>query len=904
MTEPQTERDLNGRRLRRQLLWWRVVTGLAIAALVVVAVWRVLPDKAPGEGAATPLARRPQPKATTTPARSERGPKNPKWLDEQLLAHLGRWAKDHPKEYLVAIKMHEGAVQCMSDAALKSRAQGEIDRLERLRKRGAKDALAQAKKGAGQFARDGDYDSAVALFDNVPEQFGDLIGAAAKAAKVQFQAEAEHKMRAVLAVASRFGGADKPEDGLAAVDRMNIVYTPMQAEVQKVRRRLLAKKRALDVKRHEAAVAAARRGIWKLLDRVDATLAKGDVAGAANLVEPALRDDTLEPAGDLLKRTAAVCKLLPVVNDFSATAPRPTSADGAIAAAMLMLASKNTSAMSTMLDAAKRHPLHDRYRGKLLWLGFRLGQAVGAGARQRLIRIDGNEGRLKDCVVKVQVPYDSDMRRDYADLRFLGAGGQALGYWIEKAERESATVWVRVPSIPKGGTALGLYYGNPEGKPASDGRKVFLFFDDFSDGFNKEVWTSNGAARVRDGVMEVSGGNNNRLGWLDLRRLLPGRLIIEARLKVVRGRMGMHGGMALFAADQTCSHQGWTLRRGLAGIEYNYDPYNRGENNPNPKSFCPTPLKQGLKLTPFWNDTWFRQTLAYDGAAERDNIRFVRAKDGEEETLVHTGRRTNRRVKLVIQPWSWSRARIEIDWIAVRPFVAKEPIASVGDEIAVAPTAKPHPLRKGLAAFWKADGDARDSVGTHHGTIIGDVGYTTDRHGKPNGAFLLDGRTGWVRAKDDRSTLQLTGDLTYASWVKTTARQTGVVVGRRSGDDATRIGSHLTVNSAGGVQMGICGVRYTPGQASGSGAVRVNDGRWHHIAGVYVAGKSITVYVDGKHAGQNTANIFPKLNPRKLPVCIGSRVSRFFFKGAIDDAGIWNRALTAKEIKRTYESQE
>jgi len=891
MSLPQTDGGPTERRFHHQLLLWKTIAGVTTVALVGVAAWALTSRETQTEVPASPSAKTP-----TTSAQREPAPKSPKWLDERLLAHLRQWIKDNPSEYLVAIKMCEGAILCMSDPALKGQASGEIERLERRRRKAGGAALARAEKAAGDFARDGDYDSAVALFDNVPEQFADLIGNPAKAAKAQFQAEAEQKIRAVLTVARRFGEAKKPEGGLAALDRMNIVYTPMVPEIEKLRVELLVIKKKLDAERLERAIAAAREGIWKLLDRVEALVPKGDLAGAARLVEAALDDDTLRPAEELLKRVAAVCRLLPEVRAKPADWT-PANPDEAVAAAVLALGANDTARMAASLRAAKGHPLYDRYQRKMLWLRFRLGQATGAGTRRRLVRIAGNDENLKDCVVKIRIPYDSDMRRDYADLRFLGNGGQTLDYWIEKPGKKFAAVWVRVPSILRGGTTLGLYYGNPQAKPVGNGRKVFLFFDDFSAGLDNAVWKSNGAAQVRDGLLTVSGGDNNHLGWLDLSRLLPGRLIIEARLKAVRGRMGMHGGMALFAENETCSHQGWSIRRGLAGIDYNYDPYNRGKNNPNPKSFGLIPLKQGVKLTPFWNDTWFRQTLAYDGTAARDNIRFVRDKDGKPETLVHTGRRTDRRVKLVIQPWSWTRAQIEVDWIAVRPFAAKEPTVSVGDEIVVAPTAKLHPLRKGLAAFWAANGDARDSIGAHHGAIKGNVTYTADRHGRPKGAFLLDGKTGWIRANDGRSTLQLTGDLTYSAWIKTTAKQGGVILGRSSGSDATRIGSHMTMSRGGALAMGICGPRYVPGQSAASGGVRVNDGRWHHVAAVYVAGKSMTVYVDGERAGQNTANIFPKLNPRKLPVCIGSRVSAFFFQGAIDDVGIWHRALSAAEIK-------
>jgi hypothetical protein len=75
----------------------------------------------------------------------------------------------------------------------------------------------------------------------------------------------------------------------------------------------------------------------------------------------------------------------------------------------------------------------------------------------------------------------SKARVDGADVRFaLGETDTSVPFWIEKWTEGSATIWVRLPRIPVGGTVLRMYYGNPTAQAASDGEGTFEFFDDFS----------------------------------------------------------------------------------------------------------------------------------------------------------------------------------------------------------------------------------------------------------------------------------------------------------------------------------------------------------------------------------------------------------------------------------------
>jgi hypothetical protein len=79
----------------------------------------------------------------------------------------------------------------------------------------------------------------------------------------------------------------------------------------------------------------------------------------------------------------------------------------------------------------------------------------------------------------------SQAESDGADIRFAERDNTLLSYWIEmwNSTAGNATVWVKVPSIPAGGTAtIRMWYGNVGATSESNGTAVFILFDDFEGG--------------------------------------------------------------------------------------------------------------------------------------------------------------------------------------------------------------------------------------------------------------------------------------------------------------------------------------------------------------------------------------------------------------------------------------
>jgi len=124
--------------------------------------------------------------------------------------------------------------------------------------------------------------------------------------------------------------------------------------------------------------------------------------------------------------------------------------------------------------------------------------------KRRKITITENSGNdLTDYQVRLSVSHDADMQPDYDDLRFVDSEGNLLVYWIETSNPANATIWVKVPSIPKSSTAtVYMYYGNALASSVSGGVATFDWFDDFA-----------GAHTITDYTIEDVGNTNTPSNW-------------------------------------------------------------------------------------------------------------------------------------------------------------------------------------------------------------------------------------------------------------------------------------------------------------------------------------------------------------------------------------------------------
>jgi large repetitive protein len=199
----------------------------------------------------------------------------------------------------------------------------------------------------------------------------------------------------------------------------------------------------------------------------------------------------------------------------------------------------------------------------------------------------------------------------------------------------------------------------------------------------------------------------------------------------------------------------------------------------------------------------------------------------------------------------------------------------------------------GLVGWWRLDeasgSTAVDSSSLgNNGTLQGSPTRITRGNGK---ALELSGTAQYVTVPDHAS-LDITGAITLAAWVRLDVLATTYVI-KKAAQDVTN-GYELGLASTGRPFL-----RFN--QAASLDTYRVNattilptNGTWAHVAGTY-DGTTMRVYVNATQEGTLTTS--PTITTNNIALGLGAEGGGFRpLDGAIDDLRIYNRALSATEI--------
>ncbi len=220
-------------------------------------------------------------------------------------------------------------------------------------------------------------------------------------------------------------------------------------------------------------------------------------------------------------------------------------------------------------------------------------------------------------------------------------------------------------------------------------------------------------------------------------------------------------------------------------------------------------------------------------------------------------------------------------------------------------------LRAGLILHYTFDGEdngrAADASGHgNHGKICG-TAWTPA--GKVGGARVFNGTGDCIVVDHDEKTgLFPTGaPLSVAAWFKTSAeapKHQPVLSTHYNG--AGRDGYHLRVDSRdhGGRVYWVASVE---GGAYAVSQRAVNDGEWHHVAGVW-DGKQNSLYLDGvlQAAAPASGSL---VYSHRAPFQVGhaannnaphARDEFYYFKGTLDEIMVFARALSAEDAQALY----
>ncbi|HYP01141.1 MAG TPA: LamG-like jellyroll fold domain-containing protein, partial [Pyrinomonadaceae bacterium] len=209
------------------------------------------------------------------------------------------------------------------------------------------------------------------------------------------------------------------------------------------------------------------------------------------------------------------------------------------------------------------------------------------------------------------------------------------------------------------------------------------------------------------------------------------------------------------------------------------------------------------------------------------------------------------------------------------------------------------------AAWYRAEENAEDSVGTHEGTLLNGAGIA---QGFVGSAFILDGVDDHVQV-NSTGILKGQSQATIDAWVRPQGPHSnefnfgGQVFAENTSDtDFTRFG--MFVLNDGRVVAG--------GRPDESGAfisatttATIPLNQWTHIAGTWKSDEGIKVYINGTLAATLASAVGAFSNTDSSHIGIGGSLSpdpNYAFNGGIDEVDVFTRALSATEVKNIYDA--
>ncbi len=253
------------------------------------------------------------------------------------------------------------------------------------------------------------------------------------------------------------------------------------------------------------------------------------------------------------------------------------------------------------------------------------------------------------------------------------------------------------------------------------------------------------------------------------------------------------------------------------------------------------------------------------------------------------------------------RIRVENKrWLCLIVFAAFLAVSGCGDsKPAPQPAPLPTPLcvarPAGLVSWWKGQANAQDTLGSHNGTITGNVTFANAEVGQ---GFVFDGTALINVGSVTGTTLDIAAsDFTLEFWLKTSSDLSSGLGELIAGDaglgqaQGFRVLYQPTVNHQ---------LRFRIADSSSASVVDtppINDGMWHHYAFVR-SGGNLIAYVDGVSSATTPTTITDITSTAEFQ--IGGRTPGAstapdsFFDGSLDELSFYSRALSATEISGIF----
>lgn len=340
--------------------------------------------------------------------------------------------------------------------------------------------------------------------------------------------------------------------------------------------------------------------------------------------------------------------------------------------------------------------------------------------RKQGILVDntGSASTLTNYAVRISIDntwtdFWSNVASDGRDIRFLDSDNfTRLSYWIEAwdAVAQTATVWVKVPSIPGSSSkTINLYYGRAVEASESNGSNVFTYFEDFetygigSDlggqgGWTKQFGEGSSFARIANlnGKNHFYGREDDQSGVLNLivDRVLTvsnSGSMVEARVNKAVG-FDTQGEIVLNDTSYGAS--------GLPNNGYFMTLNVGGDTNKIRKTVAGATTDLVTEVDGPISGTYYIYGLSWLSTALKMWKNYAQRLSTTDSSFTSRSRLV---LKLAGNPSEWY-----YDWVRVRPFTDPEPVTSKSG----AASAVSVPITQVKLQIGSSSGNYKEYIGT------------------------------------------------------------------------------------------------------------------------------------------------------------------------------------------------
>jgi len=200
-----------------------------------------------------------------------------------------------------------------------------------------------------------------------------------------------------------------------------------------------------------------------------------------------------------------------------------------------------------------------------------------------------------------------------------------------------------------------------------------------------------------------------------------------------------------------------------------------------------------------------------------------------------------------------------------------------------------------LVAEWKFNGNANDATSHgYNGALVGTPTLTTGQNGSANGAYSFSGSGQYISFGN--STAFNSSDITMSAWIKpTTVSGIQEILAKEMQYKVRMDGPNIDV------LIGANGTSWTTTVTAAPGYLTV--GSWSLVTTtISSSSNTVVVYINGTQTGSYTlTNPIVGYNTNSLyAAAYNTSGTAEMFSGSMDDARIYNRALTSAEVQAIY----